>query len=272
MPRDARLYMTFPNDFWQHPKFAIVSDAALRTFVEMNGYSRIYNLDGNIPIVTARKMWKARAIDELLSNHPERPTLTVDGDMYVIRDYAEHQETSESIAARQERNRSNGSRGGRPRNPVANPNETDSVSKTKPKTNPTESRDRDRDRSTTPPKGGVERTHPTRINSSFEITEEMRAWAATETPLVDIAKARAEFIDYWTAVPGQRGVKTDWPATWRNSMRKQQTFAEQDAARPHAGGRKTTTKAADNAARYYEIYGDTDERTRSIQAPHPGIR
>jgi len=271
MPRDKRLYMTFPNDFWQHPKIATLSDAAFRAFVEMNGYSRMQNLDGFIPAATVKKMWKPKPIRELLMSHPTRPLVFVDESTYVIRDYAEHQETSESIAKRQETNRSNGALGGRPRNR----NETDSVSKTKPKTNPTESRDRDRDRdrdrSTTPSNEGVEREHPTRINTAFEITEEMRAWAATETPLVNVAKARAEFIDYWTAVPGQRGVKTDWPATWRNSMRKQQTFAEQDAARQRTGGRKTTTKSADNAARYYEIYGAQDERTRSIQAADRGI-
>jgi len=30
----------------------------------------------------------------------------------------------------------------------------------------------------------------------------------------------AKFRDYWTAQPGQKGVKTDWPATWRNWVRR----------------------------------------------------
>jgi hypothetical protein len=30
----------------------------------------------------------------------------------------------------------------------------------------------------------------------------------------------AEFRDYWAAVPGQKGVKLDWPATWRNRIRQ----------------------------------------------------
>jgi hypothetical protein len=36
-------------------------------------------------------------------------------------------------------------------------------------------------------------------------------------------RAQAElerFRDYWTAQPGQKGVKADWPATWRNWCRK----------------------------------------------------
>jgi hypothetical protein len=29
-----------------------------------------------------------------------------------------------------------------------------------------------------------------------------------------------KFRDYWTALPGQKGVKLDWPATWRNWIRR----------------------------------------------------
>lgn len=29
-----------------------------------------------------------------------------------------------------------------------------------------------------------------------------------------------KFRDYWAAQPGQKGVKTDWPATWRNWARR----------------------------------------------------
>ena len=156
MPQDKRLYMTFPNDFWQHPKIATISDAAFRTFVEMNGYSRMQNLDGRIPIVTASKMWKVRPIRELLMSHPTRPLVLVDESTYVIRDYAQHQQTSEQIAKSQEVSRANGRLGGRPRNPDV----TQGVSVSKPRTNPDKSRGRgrDRDKDTTPLKRGVDAT------------------------------------------------------------------------------------------------------------------
>lgn len=32
-------------------------------------------------------------------------------------------------------------------------------------------------------------------------------------------KAWAEFVDYWIGVPGQRGTKLNWSATWRNRVR-----------------------------------------------------
>ena len=43
----------------------------------------------------------------------------------------------------------------------------------------------------------------------------------------------AKFRDYWTAQPGQKGVKTDWPATWRNWCRK---AAEFNPGKPATGG------------------------------------
>lgn len=46
----------------------------------------------------------------------------------------------------------------------------------------------------------------------------------------DIAKVLAifsEFKDYWIAQPGQKGVKTDWLATWRNWVRREKGFNRQ---------------------------------------------
>ena len=38
---------------------------------------------------------------------------------------------------------------------------------------------------------------------------------------VDPHRTLARFRDYWTAQPGQRGVKADWQATWRNWCRRE---------------------------------------------------
>jgi hypothetical protein len=50
---------------------------------------------------------------------------------------------------------------------------------------------------------------------SFVITDEMRAWAATECPDIDLDRETATFKDYTFA-----SAKTDWLKTWRNWMRK----------------------------------------------------
>ncbi len=60
---------------------------------------------------------------------------------------------------------------------------------------------------------------------SFVVTDEMRAWAATECPGIDVDRESAQFKDYTFASP-----KTDWLKTWRNWMRK---------AKPINGSRPT---------------------------------
>jgi hypothetical protein len=113
MPRDARLYMTFPIDFDEHPKIEGLSDSAFRAFVAMNGYSRRQGLDGVIPAATARRRWKPKALAELVASHPERPVVLLDGENYVIRDYAEHQLTTADIEETRLKRAAAGARGGK---------------------------------------------------------------------------------------------------------------------------------------------------------------
>lgn len=60
----------------------------------------------------------------------------------------------------------------------------------------------------------------TRITLPFPITDAMLEWAAKSFPNVDVKAVTAEFEDYWRAVPGAKGVKLDWVATWRNRVRE----------------------------------------------------
>lgn len=76
------------------------------------------------------------------------------------------------------------------------------------------------------------------LSDDFAITAEMRAWAAENVPAVDVDKALAEWKDYWQGVG--KPMK-NWVATWRNGMRKQQTFAERDGWKP----RPVTTNATE---------------------------
>lgn len=80
-----------------------------------------------------------------------------------------------------------------------------------------------------PPAGGdddaAEPTKPkrnrgTRIPADFTITDAMRTWGKDNFPQVNGEAETEAFIDYWRAAPGAKGVKLDWPATWRNWIRK----------------------------------------------------
>lgn len=61
----------------------------------------------------------------------------------------------------------------------------------------------------------------TRIPEPFPITPDMVTWARRECPGLDHRAVTEKFIDHWRAQPGQRGVKLDWVATWRNWMRRE---------------------------------------------------
>lgn len=65
------------------------------------------------------------------------------------------------------------------------------------------------------------RKRGTRIPDDFHINESMTDWGRSEFPEFRGAAAEtAKFIDYWRALPGQKGVKLDWEATWRNWIRR----------------------------------------------------
>lgn len=60
----------------------------------------------------------------------------------------------------------------------------------------------------------------TRIPEPFMLTREMREWAAEEVPGVDADRSTRMFVDYWRGVPGVKGTKLDWLATWKNWLRR----------------------------------------------------
>jgi len=50
-------------------------------------------------------------------------------------------------------------------------------------------------------------------------------WSAENFPNVNARKEADKFADYWASVAGQRGVKLDWSAVWRNWIRKSTEFS-----------------------------------------------
>lgn len=61
----------------------------------------------------------------------------------------------------------------------------------------------------------------TRLPSPWPLTDGLLEIALKEGLTPDDARsAHAEFCDFWAGVPGQRGRKCDWVATWRNRCRE----------------------------------------------------
>ncbi len=59
----------------------------------------------------------------------------------------------------------------------------------------------------------------TRLPTDFELTQEWFDFCKRQRPDLKPQEVFAAFRDYWIAQPGQKGVKTDWDATWRNWIR-----------------------------------------------------
>lgn len=77
-----------------------------------------------------------------------------------------------------------------------------------------------------PPHEKPKRRPSKRCPADFAITAEMRAWAASETPGLDLDRETAKMRDHEFAT-----ARKDWPAVWRNWLR---TAAERGTGGKHA--------------------------------------
>jgi hypothetical protein len=60
------------------------------------------------------------------------------------------------------------------------------------------------------------------LPTDFLLSDEWVGFCRQHRPELDPRETFDGFRDYWIAQPGQKGVKTDWTATWRNWVRRQQ--------------------------------------------------
>ena len=78
-----------------------------------------------------------------------------------------------------------------------------------------------------------EQQRGSRLPADFALTGNWISFCEQERPDLTPQKVFEQFKDYWTAQPGQKGVKLDWEATWRNWVRRQSqprpSFAQQTA-------------------------------------------
>lgn len=61
----------------------------------------------------------------------------------------------------------------------------------------------------------------TRLPADMILSDDWALFCKKERPELTPSEVFSEFKDYWIAQPGQKGVKTDWDATWRNWVRRQ---------------------------------------------------
>lgn len=66
-----------------------------------------------------------------------------------------------------------------------------------------------------------EKTNGTRLDKPFVIPDTWVRWAQENRPDLDAQHTAQCFADYWHGLPGAKGRKLDWFATWRNWCRKE---------------------------------------------------
>jgi hypothetical protein len=64
-----------------------------------------------------------------------------------------------------------------------------------------------------------------RLPEDWEPSDDDIAFCKTKRPDLNVRDVADEFRDYWVSVAGAKGKKQDWPATWRNWVRRQNARA-----------------------------------------------
>lgn len=119
-----------------------------------------------------------------------------------------------------------------------------------------------------PPNGGTPTATTktgTRVPDPFPLTDDLLTWVRTDCP--DVPRSEHDrFMDFWRGQPGAKGRKVDWPATWRNWMRRTQDDIRDGRRRP-AGRRSTTDERVEQARSLREWASALDDADPGTAAP-----
>lgn len=230
------------DSFHSHPKVLATEPAALGLWVVAGAWSSSNLTDGFVPdYVLTRLLPDALKLAEKLKTsglwHRKKGG-------YQFHDWGDYNPSKDEVEAERQAARSRmktlranrrtaGQSGNRSPEQQANVRENFGV-RSQPRPVPTRP-DKDQDPPVVPPASKADGRRGTRLPEDFEVTDAMKGWARDNTPLANRTDHEA-FLDYWRSATGQRAVKRDWEATWRNWMRKVQT----DRDRRPAGSRPTT--------------------------------
>lgn len=211
-----------------------LSDAAFRLDVSAICWSNEHLTDGKIPdddLETIGDVKRAKSAANELVRKGRWEQLD---DGYLIHDFLEYNPSKEKVLAQREAKRKAGQKGG-----VAS-GSARAGNKQKPSTDEAECFDSGSEGTNTRPdptgsKEPVVRSRKKRATPPpdiLPISEEMQAWADEHAPDVRLRVETARLLD-WARSKGE--TKSDWIATWRNWMsREQDKVTEQRARRPQA--------------------------------------
>jgi len=99
---------------------------------------------------------------------------------------------------------------------------------------------------------------------------------AVDAGIRNTDQAWAEYVDFWIGVPGNRGIKLDWPATWRNRVRylaKKVNGHHATAPRPGSreDTRERTVNVLDKLKDYARAHADDEGGGGAAGGPDVGL-
>jgi hypothetical protein len=231
--KDTRTYIRVHDGMPDHPKIDALSDGAFRLLVSGWCYCSRYLTDGRIPEKVWSRKGNRRSRDELIREglvHLDSAT----GDA-TFHDYLDHQRSAQEVADLRESRREAGSLGGKARSKnlaSAKANAKQELKQMGSKPVPETETETEvlTNVSTLAPRGDAKipraTSRGTRIPEPFTVDEAMKEWALERGMQPQWVMRQTErFVNYWTALAGAKGVKTDWRATWRNWLLKAQDDA-----------------------------------------------
>lgn len=245
--KDPRTYVRIHDGMPDHPKVDGLSDAAFRLLITMWCWCGRHLTDGLVPAATWEKRGKERIRAELVT--AGLVDLREDGSVS-MHDYTDHQRTAEEVKQLRDARREAGRKGGIAKaSKVANGLASATASA---KQEPKQTGSKDvpytetekevlTNVSTLAPRGAAKipraTSKGTRIPEPFTVDEAMKEWALERGMQPQWVMRQTErFVNYWTALAGAKGVKTDWRATWRNWLLKAQDDAPSTTPRTTRNG------------------------------------
>ena len=217
MPRDKRPYVVVTDEMPDHPKIEALSDKAFRTLVTLWCRSHRLDTNGRVSAVQWRRV-PAKVRAELVA----APLVIEHEDGSAeMRDYLDHNQSSEEREAGREKKRQAGAKGGAAKAAAVAGAKAGAVAPASdvlehlPSTDVAEGRGKREEKKTSSSSGRKRPATP--LPDGFTVTPEMLAWGRAQKLTVDPHRETAKFIGHAQANDRRQ---VDWVAAWRTWMLK----------------------------------------------------
>lgn len=95
---------------------------------------------------------------------------------------------------------------------------------------------------------GTAEARGSRLPSDWHPSDDDTAFCKAERPDLRPSEVAKRFYDYWIAIPGAKGRKLDWPATWRQWVRNEREERRGAARTAGAGSDKFQVAGLDHSS------------------------